>query len=109
MSDSKVYYGAAIFNKEDLLEARKKNKIKLEYYSIKQKKLQEESQQYGIEVIKKEYTKDNIKIEKRRIDNISENAKKVINIIETLKKYKVTPIGLQDVVEDLLKEEKNSQ
>ena len=60
-------------------------------------------------MIKKEYTKDNIKIEKRRIDNISENAKKVINIIETLKKYKVTPIGLQDVVEDLLKEEKNSQ
>ena len=33
----------------------------------------------------------------------AKDAKKVIEIIDTLKKYKVTPIGLNDVLEDLLK------
>ena len=37
------------------------------------------------------------------IKNISSNENKIRRIIELLKTYKVTPIGLNDVLTDLLK------
>ena len=46
---------------------------------------------------------NNITIESNNIENISNSSDKVIEIINTLKKYKVTPVGLNDVLEDLLK------
>ena len=51
----------------------------------------------------KEYIDDNITVETNKIENITNSSDKVIEIINTLKKYKVTPIGLNDVLEDLMK------
>lgn len=109
MKDSTVYYGAAFLNEKDLVETNITHNIELEYYKTENYKtsiLKKEKISYGIEVVKKEYNAENIKIEKSRLDDVSRNAKKVINIIETLKMHKVTPIGLQDVVCDLLKQSK---
>jgi len=109
LENSKVYYGATFLDEKDLVEANVKNNIELEYYTTKNyktNKLNKEKPIYGIEVIKKEYISEDVKVEKSRIDDISTNAQKVINIIESLKMYKVTPIGLQDVVCDLLKQKK---
>ena len=44
-----------------------------------------------------------LELSENNIENISNSSDKVIEIINTLKKYKVTPIGLNDVLEDLLK------
>ena len=102
MQSSRIYQGETTLENEEIKGNRRSKKIQLEYY-----KVLEGTEKYGVEIVKKEYRNNkNINTEIGTISNISESSKKVINIIETLKKHKVTPIGLQDVVEDLLKQNK---
>lgn len=101
MENSKTYYGMTYFDENDLKETVINHRVELEYYAIT--KRTNEEIKYGIEIQKKEYVNNNIEIEARNIDNISNSRDKVIEIISTLKKYKVTPTGLNDVLEDLLK------
>ncbi len=109
MKNSTIYYGATFLDEKDLVETNITNNIELEYYRTENYKtniLNKEKTSYGIEIIKREYISEDVKIEKSRLDDISTSAKKVINIIESLRMHKVTPIGLQDVVCDLLKQKK---
>ena len=101
MEYHKTCYGMAYFDENDLKETKINHRIKLEYY--KTDRVSEDECEYGIEIQKKEYINDSIIIESNNMDNISNSSDKVIEIINTLKKYKVTPIGLNDVLEDLLK------
>ena len=104
--NSKAYYGATFLEREDLKETNINHRIELEYYTTKNhinRNTKEESVNYGIEIIKKEYKDDKIDTETNNREYISNNAEKVIEIIETLKRHTVTPIGLNDVLDDLLK------
>ncbi len=101
MQHSRTYHGETFLEKKDLAETNIKNKVQLEYYTIKQ--TNEKKDVYGIEVIKKEFRSNGIDTEISSINDISDSSKKVIDIINTLKLNKVTPIGLNDVLEDLLK------
>ena len=101
MQHSRTYYGETFLEKKDLTETNIKNKVQLEYYTIKQ--TNQKKDVYGIEVIKKEFKSNGIDTEICSRNEISNNSRKVIEIINTLKKYKVTPIGLNDVLEDLVK------
>ncbi len=101
MNNSKTCYGMTYFDEDDLKETTINHRVELEYY--KTKKDTNEDFKYGIEIRKKEYINNNITIESKNIENISNSSDKVIEIINTLKKYKVTPVGLNDVLEDLLK------
>ncbi len=101
MNNSKTCYGMTYFDENDLKETQINHRVELEYY--KTKKSTEDDFKYGIEIRKKEYINDDITVESNNIENISNSSDKVIEIINTLKKYKVTPIGLNDVLEDLLK------
>ena len=101
MNSSKAYYGKTYFDENDLKETKINHKVELEYYKTKQNT--NDNFKYGIEIRKKEFIDNGIKIESNNIENISNNSDKVIEIINTLKKYKVTPIGLNDVLEELLK------
>ncbi len=106
MKDSRTYYGATFLEEEDLKESNINHKIELEYYTTKNhtnKETKEEETAYGIEIIKKEYKNNKIDTESNSKEYISNSSEKIIEIIDTLKKYKVTPIGLNDVLEDLLK------
>ena len=106
MHNSKAYYGGTFLGKEELKEANIKHRIELEYYTIKNyinKDTQDEFATYGIEIVKKEYKEEKVNMESSNREYISNNADKVIEIIETLKRHKVTPIGLNDVLEDLLR------
>lgn len=106
MQDYRTYYGGTFLEEDDLKESNIKHRIELEYYTTKNyinKVKENEETSYGIEIIKKEYIDNKIGIETGIKKQVSNNAKKVIEIIDTLKKYKVTPIGLNDVLEDLLK------
>lgn len=101
MNNSKTCYGMTYFDENDLKETTINHRVELEYYKTQQNT--EDDSKYGIEIRKKEYINNNITIESNNIDNISNSSDKVIEIINTLKKYKVTPVGLNDVLEDLLK------
>ena len=101
MQYSRTYQGETFLEKKDLAETNIKHKIRLEYYTIKETK--DDTDKYGIEVVKKQIKNNGIDMESSSINYISNSSKKVIEIINTLKKHKVTPIGLNDVLEDLLK------
>ena len=99
MQHSRTYYGEAYLEKEDLEEANIEHKVQLEYYTIKG--IKDKKDMYGIEVIKREYKTNGINTETSSRNFISNDSKKVIEIINTLKEHKVTPIGLNDVLEEM--------
>lgn len=101
MENSKTYYGEALVNLKELIEANKKGFIKLEYYGTKQV-TQDNFDEYGIEVIKKEYVNNKFVEETRNVSRITGNKKELEDIISILKRNKVTPIGLVDIVKDLI-------
>ena len=105
MYNSKAYYGATFLGEEELRETNINHKIELEYYKTKKhiNRNKEKYTSYGIEIVKKEYKDNKIDIETNNREHITNNVDKVIEIIETLKRHKVTPIGLNDVLEDLLR------
>lgn len=102
---SKVYYGNTFFDTKDLKETNIKNRIELEYYRTKKRKnyfLREDTESYGIEIVKKEYQGKKINIEKEKIDRISNEKSTINSILNKLKQFKVTPIALKDVVHDIM-------
>lgn len=101
-----VYCGATLLDVTDLVETNSQNKIMLEYYRVKKYCIDKIKLKafYGITVVKKEYGKDEIKCEKKSINKISTSERKMRNIIDLLRINKVTPIALNDVLADLLKQ-----
>ncbi len=100
MESFKVYYGEARFNNSELIETNKKGLIKLEYYGTKNV-LQENNIEYGIEIVKKQYKDKQFIEETNSVNNIVQNEKEMEELIMLLKRNKVTPIGLEDVIGDL--------
>ena len=107
MECSKTYYGGTSFDKEELAETKINHRIELEYYKTKE----EHNKQmiYGIEVVKKEYREKGIDIEANNVANLSDCTNKVEEIIDTLKRYKVTPVCLHDVIEDIIYQKINAE
>ena len=99
----RTYYGGNYIDDKDLEESDVRNRIELEYYTTKTygNKLNEEVEMYGIEIVKKEYKDEGINIEFRNRGNICNNLDKINTIVDTLKRCKVTPIGLDDVIDDI--------
>ncbi len=100
MESFKIYYGDARFNISELIETNKKGLIKLEYYGTKNV-LSENDIEYGIEIVKKEYKDKQFFEEVNTVNNIAQNEKEMEDLIMLLKRNKVTPIGLEDVIGDL--------
>lgn len=103
MNSSKVYYGETTVNIKELIESNKKGFIRLEYYGIKSI-VEEKFTEYGIEIVKKEYANKNLIKETNNVTNIAENEEELEKIIEVLKRNKVTPIGLEDIIKDLVRD-----
>lgn len=106
MNTAGTYYGATLLIKDNAAETRR-NKIKLEYYYSMEKQMRTKEKKtalYDITIIKKEYNNKDIKFEKKTVKKVSSNKNMIMKIIKLLKDYKVTPIGLEEVLEDLLKQ-----
>lgn len=104
---SKSYYGNTFLDAKDLKESNIKNRIELEYYRTKKRKnyfLREDTEMYGIEILKKEYQGKKVNIEKEKIDRVSNKKATINSILEKLKKFKVTPITLKEVVNDIMED-----
>lgn len=100
---TKMFYGGTFLTDEDLKEAYKNSNINLEYYKIKLDEnvnLNENINQYGIEIVKKE---NNVVEERKEVLNVTNDEKELNQLLEVLKKNKVTPVSLENILEDLNK------
>lgn len=103
-----IFFGETFIKKENLEEAGIVNPIKLEYYKIinEDEFINKDNAKYGIKIVKTEYIKDDIKTENKEIKHLSDNEEKTNQILEVLKRNEVTPIGVQDIMQDLLQDQK---
>ena len=97
----KTFFGSVFIEKEKLEEAGITHPIKLEYYKIKD--LKSKNDIFGIEVVKTAYINEEIKVEKASIDKLTNDEKIENSILDILKRNEVTPVILEDVIEDLVK------
>ena len=74
--------------------------IKLEYFKTLKDK-ENVGNKYGIQVVKIEYLDEDISIESKEIENITNREEKINDILNLLKRNEVTPVGVSDVLEDL--------
>ena len=98
----KNFFGSIFINRDKLREAGIEYPIKVEYYKITNENeiLLRNKQIYGVQVIKTEY-KEKIGVEQSKIENITNNEKEINKMLQQLKEFEVTPIGLEDVVIEL--------
>ena len=97
----KTFFFFFFMNKENLRKEGILYPIKLEYYKIKD--LKSKNDIFGIEVVKTEYINEEIKVEKASIDKLTNDEKIENSILDILKRNEVTPVILEDVIEDLVK------
>ena len=98
------FYGKRLIENKELEKYGIKYPIQIEYYKIKEKNKVSGNLKYGIEIVKKEFKEKAIKVEVKDVFNIIKEEKRADNILEILKRNMVTPIGLNDVINDLLYE-----
>lgn len=96
----KTFFDGIFISSKQLEEAGIKYPIKLEYY--KTSKEENVEIKYGIEVVKTEYLDGNVKIETKEIENITNNIEKENEILTLLRNNEVTPIGVEDVLQEIL-------
>ncbi len=107
MKSSKTCCGKACIQNTEIPRKSINDRIELEYYKIRKSKFNifgKATKEYGIEIRKKEYIDDTFNVETNSVNYVTKSKDKVIEIINTLKEYKVTPIGLNDVLDDLQKQ-----
>ena len=97
----KTFFDGVFMNKEKLKEEGFEYPIKLEYYKTSVEEENVETK-YGIEVIKTEYLDGNMNIETKELKNVTNNLAEENRILTILKNNEVTPIGLEDVIKEIL-------
>ena len=110
----KTFFDGIFISKEHLEEAGIKYPIKLEYYKIARDEnvkntellkdeFKENNRKYGIEVVKTEYLDGNVKIETAEVNNVTNDLNEANRILTLLRNNEVTPVGVEDVLEEILK------
>lgn len=98
------FYAGIVLNKEELKESSC-NRIELKYYKISkkcQRNVGKKTNLYGIEIVKKEYFGRRHLKEKENIYNITNDETVIDNLLQVLRRNKVTPVSLNDVIEEVL-------
>lgn len=96
----KTFFDGVFIASEHLEEAGVKYPIKLEYYKTSGK--ENVKNKYGIEVVKTEYLDGNVRVEAKEVKNITDSLEKEEEILTLLRNNEVTPIGVEDVLQELL-------
>ena len=98
----RTFFGKTTINNEES-ENFNFDKIYLEYYKNRsEEKIKAKEKPYGVTIIKKTQTGKILEIEEKEITNIINKENDADNILKLLVAYKVTPIGLDDVLQDLV-------
>lgn len=101
----RTFFSSTFIKKEMLKEAGIHYPIKLEYYKIinEDEMIKQERAKFGIHVVKTEYKKEDVKVENKKIQYLSNDEKKIEEILNILKENEVTPITVEDVLSDFSK------
>ena len=98
----RTFFGKTTINNEES-ENFNFDKIYLEYYKNRnEEEIKAKENPYGVTIIKKTQTGKILEIEEKEITNIINKENDADNILKLLVAYKVTPIGLDDVLQDLV-------
>ena len=74
-----------------------KHLVELTYYKIK------DTNQYAVEIVKTEYSEKYTKQESKKINLLTDNEAKVNKALDILARNRVTPIGLEDCLIEIIK------
>ena len=99
MKNIRKFYGEIVVKVEKIDYEKNFYEFIVEYYKI----FHEKSKKIGIEVIKKIKIENDEIIERKEVDDILDSEEKADKLLEILKRNKVTPIALKDVIDDLFK------
>ena len=102
MHNLRTFFGKTTINNEDAEQANF-DRMYLEYYkNVNEREIKKDEKPYGVTIIKKTQIGKILEIEEKEVKNILNRENDVDNILKLLIEYKVTPIGLDDVLQDLV-------
>ena len=102
MHNLRTFFGKPTINNEDAEQANF-DRMYLEYYkNVNEREIKKDEKPYGVTIIKKTQIGKILEIEEKEVKNILNRENDVDNILKLLVEYKVTPIGLDDVLQDLV-------
>lgn len=102
MHNLRTFFGKTTINNEDAEQANFDG-MYLEYYkNVNEREIKKDEKPYGVTIIKKTQIGKILEIEEKEVKNILNRENDVDNILKLLVEYKVTPIGLDDVLQDLV-------
>ncbi len=92
-----------LIEKETLKEVGISYPIKLEYYKDihSDEFIRSNRAKYGISVVKTSYIPNNTVIENKDVEYLSNDERKIEKILEIFKENEVTPVGVEDVLNEL--------
>lgn len=101
----KIFFSSTFIKKENLKEASINHPIKLEYYKIinEDEMVKGKKAKFGIGVEKTEYIENKVKVENKTIKYLSNDEKRIEEILKIFKENEVTPITVTDIISDLSK------
>ena len=102
MHNLRTFFGKTTINNEDAEQANF-DRMYLEYYkNVNEREIKKDEKPYGVTIIKKTQIGKILEIEEKEVKNTLNRENEVDNILKLLVEYKVTPIGLDDVLQDLV-------
>lgn len=102
MHNLRTFFGKTTINNEDAEQANF-DRMYLEYYkNVNEREIKKDEKPYGVTIIKKTQIGKILEIEEKEVKNILNRENDVDNILKLLVEYKVTTIGLDDVLQDLV-------
>lgn len=102
MHNLRTFFGKTTINNEDAEQANF-DRMYLEYYkNVNEREIKKDEKPYGVTIIRKTQIGKILEIEEKEVKNILNRENDVDNILKLLVEYKVTPIGLDDVLQDLV-------
>ena len=103
----RTFFGGKFIEKEKLLEAGIQYPIKLEYYkkSDEENNLRKNKPKYGISIVKTSYMQNDIEIETKEIEFLSNDEVQIEKILKMFKENDVTPVSAEYILTDLSKQE----
>ena len=106
MNYKRCLYGKILLDEKLLMENNIYHDVEVEYYKVKRKdenNARNSNEVYGIEIVKRDYYNEEVKVENEYIEKGTSDEQSVNNILEKLKNNQVTPVELEYVIKDLLK------
>lgn len=97
----KSFFGGTYLEKDKLENNNIFYPIRLEYY--KTENIENFKTVYGIEVVKTEYKNDEVNVENKIIDKVTDEEHTIDKILEQFKTGEITPAVSEEMVEELLK------